>query len=49
MSKRATDLVVPAVASCQSCHGPSKASGRCTTCHTYHPVAAEMVEPWEYR
>ena len=43
-SKQATDLVVPAVASCQSCHAPSKAPSRCTTCHTYHPAAADMVE-----
>jgi hypothetical protein len=43
-SRQATDLVVPAVASCQSCHAPSKAPSRCTTCHTYHPPAADVVE-----
>ena len=43
-SKQATDVVVPAVASCQSCHAPSKAPSRCTTCHTYHPAADDTVE-----
>lgn len=36
-SKLATDVNVPGVATCQSCHGPSQAKATCATCHVYHP------------
>jgi hypothetical protein len=39
-SKLATDVIVPAIATCQSCHTPSKARSDCAACHTYHPAAA---------
>ena len=39
-STLATDLVVPGVASCQSCHAPAQARSDCAACHTYHPSAA---------
>jgi hypothetical protein len=42
-SKLATDVIVPAVATCQSCHTPSKARSDCAACHTYHPAAAGEV------
>jgi hypothetical protein len=42
-SKLATDLIVPAIATCQSCHIPSKARSDCAACHTYHPAAAADV------
>jgi hypothetical protein len=42
-SKRATDLIVPAIATCQSCHAPSKARSDCAACHTYHPAAGAEV------
>jgi hypothetical protein len=42
-SKRATDLEVPAVETCRSCHTPSKAPVGCMTCHSYHPAASGDV------
>jgi TolA-binding protein len=42
-SKHATDLVVPGVASCQTCHAPSKARTDCAACHTYHPAASAQL------
>lgn len=39
-SKFATDVNVPGVAQCQTCHRPSKVRSTCVTCHTYHPPSA---------
>jgi hypothetical protein len=39
-SKFATDVNVPGVASCQSCHKPSQVRASCATCHVYHPPSA---------
>ena len=36
-SKLATDVNVPNVASCQTCHAPGKSRAECETCHVYHP------------
>jgi hypothetical protein len=37
-SHRATDVLVPGVARCRSCHAPSEARSDCTTCHRFHPA-----------
>ncbi len=39
-SKFATDVNVPGVAQCQTCHRPSQVRANCVTCHTYHPLSA---------
>ena len=36
-SKKATDVNVPTVATCQQCHTSSKVRADCSTCHAYHP------------
>jgi hypothetical protein len=43
----ATDVNVPGVENCQSCHRPNEARADCATCHVYHPpsVAALLREP----
>ena len=37
-STESSDVLVPGIAVCQTCHapGPAKASDRCSECHTYH-------------
>jgi hypothetical protein len=39
LSKFATDINVPGVANCTSCHSPSQARSDCETCHVYHPAS----------
>jgi hypothetical protein len=39
-SKFATDVNVPGVAECQTCHNPSQVRATCATCHVYHPPSA---------
>lgn len=39
-SKYATDINVPGVAQCQTCHRPSQVRATCVTCHRYHPPSA---------
>jgi hypothetical protein len=39
-SKFATDVNVPGVAECRTCHKPSQIRATCTTCHVYHPPSA---------
>ena len=39
-SKLASDLVVPGIATCRTCHTPSQARNDCAACHTYHPDGA---------
>jgi hypothetical protein len=39
-SKFATDVNVPGVAECQTCHKPSQVRATCATCHVYHPPSA---------
>ena len=43
----ATDVNVPGVETCQSCHRPNEARAGCETCHVYHPpsVAALLRGP----
>jgi len=36
-STRATDVNEPGLATCRSCHQPSKARADCAACHVYHP------------
>ena len=35
-STEATDILLPGIAVCRSCHGPDRADARCSECHTYH-------------
>ncbi len=37
-SKDSGDILIPGIATCQTCHapGPSHAESRCSECHTYH-------------
>jgi len=42
-SQFATDVNVPGVAVCQTCHRPSQVRANCATCHTYHPPSALTV------
>jgi hypothetical protein len=43
-SKSGTDVNLPGVVSCQSCHNASQARADCVSCHQYHPrSAAELV------
>ncbi len=45
-SQAATDVNVPGVAKCQTCHKPSQTRSDCATCHIYHPrSAAELLTP----
>lgn len=45
-SKLATDVNVPGVANCQTCHKPSQTRADCATCHVYHPKSvAQLVKP----
>ena len=39
-SKYSTDVNVPGVATCQTCHKPSQVRAACATCHVYHPSSA---------
>ena len=39
-SKAATDVNVPGVATCQTCHRSSQVKATCSTCHVYHPSSA---------
>jgi hypothetical protein len=39
-SKFATDVNVPGVAECQTCHNASQVRATCATCHVYHPPSA---------
>ncbi len=41
-SRKAEDVNLPGVASCQNCHRPGKSRADCTECHIYHPPS----EPW---
>jgi hypothetical protein len=40
-SEHSSDILVPGIANCQSCHapGPEHAESRCFECHTYHDWA----------
>jgi len=40
-SKETSDILVPGIANCQTCHapGPEHAESRCFECHTYHDWA----------
>ena len=42
-SKFATDVNVPGVGACQTCHRPSQIKAGCATCHTYHPRSAASL------
>ena len=42
-SKLATDVNVPGVALCATCHGGERARGECETCHIYHPPSAAAL------
>jgi hypothetical protein len=42
-SKFATDVNVPGVAQCQTCHRPSQVKATCATCHVYHPPSAARL------
>lgn len=37
-SKESSDILIPGIANCQTCHapGPAHAESRCFECHTYH-------------
>jgi hypothetical protein len=39
-SKLSSDVLLPAISSCESCHAPGKVRSDCVTCHTYHPANA---------
>jgi hypothetical protein len=39
-SEVATDVNVPGVETCRTCHAPAKARAECETCHVYHPPSA---------
>jgi hypothetical protein len=39
-SASATDVMLPRLATCRSCHHPDGASDRCAECHTYHGATA---------
>ena len=39
-SKYATDVNVPSVTECRTCHRPSQVRSTCVTCHRYHPQSA---------
>jgi hypothetical protein len=41
-SKRADQVNLPGVATCQNCHRPGKSRHDCAECHLYHPP----TEPW---
>lgn len=41
-SKKAEDVNLPGVQSCQGCHRPGRSRNDCAECHTYHPPS----EPW---
>ena len=41
-SKKAEDVNLPGVQSCQGCHRPGRSRNNCAECHTYHPPS----EPW---
>ena len=48
-SARASDVNLPTVASCQTCHSPGKSGGRfvgCEACHSYHVPAFEALR-WQ--
>ena len=47
-SKAGTEINVPSITTCQSCHSSSQAPAKCATCHVFHPrSAAELVAaPW---
>jgi hypothetical protein len=48
-SRRANDVNLPSVASCQTCHGPGKSAERfigCEACHSYH-VAPSKALRWQ--
>jgi hypothetical protein len=44
-SRETSDVLMPAKASCTTCHSPQgKVVADCTTCHTYHaPISAQSV------
>ena len=42
-SKFATDVNVPGVAQCQTCHRPAQVKATCATCHVYHPTSAASL------
>lgn len=42
-SKFATDVNVPGVAQCQTCHRSSQVKATCATCHVYHPPSAASL------
>jgi hypothetical protein len=42
-SKLATDVNVPGVSKCQTCHRPSQARAACETCHVYHPKSISAL------
>jgi mono/diheme cytochrome c family protein len=42
-SKLATDVNVPGVANCQTCHKPSQTRADCATCHLYHPKSVAQL------
>lgn len=41
-SKKAENVNLPGIATCQSCHRPGRSRSDCAECHGYHP----LTEPW---
>lgn len=48
-SKKATDVLLPKVATCQKCHAgenaTSKVASTCVTCHAFHLPGKEPMKP----
>jgi hypothetical protein len=42
-STLASDVNLPKISTCQTCHGQRTAPGTCVTCHTYHPPHAGVA------
>jgi hypothetical protein len=49
-STLASDVNLPEIATCQSCHGQRTAPGTCVTCHIYHPPRAGLTgaQTWTF-
>ena len=48
-SRETSDVLLPGIETCRSCHRPGEAESRCSECHTYHDWSKEKPTEGHFR